>query len=129
MKRISRREFMKKGGTAAAVSAALAGTPGLAFSQMVGSGAPFPDYKALVCVFLFGGNDSYNMVVPRSNAEYNAYAASRQNMAVAQQDLLAINPVTPDGAQYGLHPSMAAMQGLFETAWSNACLYLALTLR
>ena len=114
MKRINRREFLRKGGTAAAVSAALAGTPGLAFSQMIGTGAPFPDYKALVCVFLFGGNDSYNMVVPRSDAEYNVYAASRQNMALAQQDLLPINPLTPDGTDYGLHPSMAGLQNLFE---------------
>ncbi|MDH5345715.1 MAG: DUF1501 domain-containing protein, partial [Gammaproteobacteria bacterium] len=39
---------------------------------------------------------------------------SRQNMAVAQQDLLPINPLTPDGADYGLHPSMPGVQGLFE---------------
>ncbi len=114
MKRVNRREFLKTTGSAAAFGAALGHLPGLAFSQGMGTTAPFPDYKALVCVFLHGGNDSYNMVVPRSNAEYNAYAQSRQNMAIAQQDLLPITPNTPDGAEYGLHPSMPGLQGLFE---------------
>ena len=41
----------------------------------LGTNAAFDDYRALVCVFLFGGNDSFNMVVPRSNAEYDEYAA------------------------------------------------------
>ena len=112
--KISRREFMKRTGAAAAVSTAFAHYPGMAYSQVLGTKAPFPDYKALVCVFMFGGNDSYNMVVPRSNAEYNVYAQSRQNMSVAQQDLLPITPNTPDGADYGLHPSLAGLQGLFE---------------
>jgi len=109
----NRRQFLKGSG-AAASAAAFAHLPGGAFAQGVGTGAPFGDYKALVCVFMFGGNDSYNMLVPRSDAEYNVYAASRQNMAVAQDQLLAINPLTSDGTDYGLHPSMAGMQGLFE---------------
>ncbi|MFQ5981889.1 MAG: DUF1501 domain-containing protein, partial [Woeseiaceae bacterium] len=109
---INRREFLK---ASSAGAAAFAAYPGAAFSQVVGTSAPFPDYKALVCVFLFGGNDSYNMLVPRSNAEYNVYAASRQNMAIPQGDLLPINPLTPDGAQYGLHPTMADIQTLFES--------------
>ena len=114
MKNLNRRQFLAKSGAAAA-TAAFAHYPGAAFSQMVGTGAPFPDYKALVCVFLFGGNDSYNMVVPRSNAEYNVYAASRQNLAVPQLDLLPINPLSGESVQFGLHPSMPGIQGLFET--------------
>lgn len=114
MKRINRREFLKKTGAAAATGAALAHMPGMAYSQGMGVAAPFNDYKALVCVFMFGGNDSYNMVVPRSNAEYNVYAASRQNMAIAQGDLLAINPLTSSGVDYGLHPTMGGIQSLFE---------------
>ena len=115
MAAFNRREFLKKTGAGAAAAAAFAAYPGTAFSQIIGTSAPFPDYKALVCVFLFGGNDSYNMLVPRSNAEYNVYAASRQNMALLQGDLLAINPLTPDGAEYGLHPMMTDIQTLFES--------------
>jgi len=114
MAAINRREFLKVSGAGAAATAAFAAYPGAAFSQVIGTSAPFPDYKALVCVFLFGGNDSFNMLVPRSNAEYNVYAQSRQNMAIPQGDLLPINPLTPDGAQYGLHPDMSGVQGLFE---------------
>jgi len=113
MRKLNRREFLAKS-SAAAATAAFAHYPGAAFSQVIGSGAPFPDYKALVCVFLFGGNDSYNMVVPRSSAEYDVYAASRQNMAIAQQDLLPINPLSGETVQFGLHPSMPGIQGLFE---------------
>lgn len=116
MKTINRRNFLKTSGAAAA-AATLAGTPGLAWSQGVGTTAPFPDYKALVCVFLHGGNDSFNMLVPNTTAEYNAYAASRQNLAIAQQDLLPINPVSlaPGSNAFGLHPSMGGFQNLFET--------------
>ena len=111
MKPFNRRKFLKLGAATAAFSAC----PGVAFSQGIGTSAPFPDYKALVCVFLFGGNDSFNMVVPRSTGEYDVYADSRQNLAIDQSSLLAINPVNFDGAQYGLHPSMAGMQSLFES--------------
>ena len=111
MAAFNRRQFLKASGA----TAAFASCPGMAFAQGIGTSAPFPDYKALVCVFMFGGNDSFNMVVPRSCAEYNVYAASRQNLAIDSNDLLAINPLTPDGAQYGLHPSMAGLQTLFET--------------
>ena len=65
-------------------------------------------------MFLFGGNDSFNLLVPRSDAQYAVYAASRQNLAVPQGDLLSVNPLTPDGTDYGLHPAMASLQHLFE---------------
>ena len=108
---ISRRKFLQ--GTGA--GAALAASPRVALSQMVAPPGAFTDYRALVCVFLFGGNDSFNVLVPRSDAEYNVYATSRQNLALAQADLLPITPLTPDGSQYGLHPSMGAVQSLFES--------------
>ena len=91
MKQINRRDFLKQAGATTATSTVLAHCPSMAFSHGVGTTAPFDDYKALVCVFLHGGNDSYNMVIPRSNAEYNVYADSRQNMAVLQSDLLRKN--------------------------------------
>ena len=90
MKALNRRDFLKTSGAAALFAA----TPGLAYSQVVGGGGPFTDYRALVCVFLFGGNDSYNMLVPNTSAEYNAYAASRQNLALLQADLLPITPAS-----------------------------------
>lgn len=112
MKTFNRRQFLK---TSSMAAAALAATPGLTYSQVIGTGAPFTDYRALVCIFLFGGNDSFNMLVPRSQAEYDVYKASRQNLAIDRDELLAINPLTSDGVQYGLHPTMTSLQQLFES--------------
>lgn len=109
-----RRRFLRAA-AAGGTLYALGRTPGMTWAQVAGTGG-FTDYKALVCVFLFGGNDSWNMVVPRSDAEYNAYAASRQNLAVPQADLLPINPLVPDGAQYGFNPAMPELAQLFESA-------------
>ena len=107
---MNRREILM----AAGAGTLLASSP-LGLTQMIASPDAFSDYRALVCVFLFGGNDSFNMLVPRSDAEYAVYARSRQNLAIPKADLLAITPLNPDGAHYGLHPRMDALRGLFES--------------
>jgi uncharacterized protein (DUF1501 family) len=56
------------------------------------------------------------MVVPRSDAEYNAYAQSRQNLAIAKDQLLPINALNGNGVLYGMHPSMQGVASLFESA-------------
>ena len=45
------------------------------------------DYKALVCIFLFGGNDGSNVIVPMDAAAYNQYSTARQNLALQQAAL------------------------------------------
>ena len=113
MNRITRRRFL---GAAAAsgVAYAFARMPRVTYAQMTGGGS-FADYKALVCVFLFGGNDSWNMIVPSSNAEYSEYAASRQNLAVPQGSLLPLQLAVPDasGWSFGVNPAMPGLQELF----------------
>jgi uncharacterized protein (DUF1501 family) len=113
MNPITRRRFLSAA-SAGGLVYAFAHTPGVAYAQMAGGGN-FADYKALVCLFLFGGNDSWNMVVPRSTAEYNVYAATRQNLALAQASLLPLNPLVPDpsGWQFGMHPSMQGIADLY----------------
>jgi len=71
-------------------------------------------YKALVCILLSGGNDCYNMLIPRGMSEYTDYANIRTNLKIPQEDLLPLNPLNPDGKLYGLHPSMPKIQGMFE---------------
>ncbi len=110
MKTLNRRDFLKTSGAAAMFAA----TPGLAYSQVVGGAGPFDDYRALVCVFMFGGNDSFNMLVPNTTAEYQAYATSRQNLAIDQADLLPIMRASQPTADFGLHPSMGGIKGLFD---------------
>lgn len=72
------------------------------------------DYKAIVCLALGGGIDSYNVLVPRGNTEYNEYANTRSNQAIPQADLLPITPNTSDGRQYGLHPALTNIKSMFD---------------
>ncbi len=72
------------------------------------------DYKALVCLLLAGGNDSYNMLVPRGTAEYDEYAATRYDLALDQASLLPLSPLTSDGKLYGLHPAMGNLKTMFD---------------
>lgn len=64
------------------------------------------DYRALVCVFLYGGNDSFNFIVPRDASPHATYAATRGVIAVPRNELVTLNP-TASGAAYGLHPGVA----------------------
>ncbi len=72
-------------------------------------------YKALVCVFLDGGNDGNNSVIPNYDQGYNEYAAARaaQGLAVPRASLLPITPPSMGGQVYGLHPSLAELQTLW----------------
>jgi len=115
-----RRKFIKAA-AAGGIAHAFARTAGTVHAQMAGTGG-FGDYKALVCLFLFGGNDSWNMVVPTSTAEYNAYARSRgggtsSTLAIDRSALL---PITLQGESsgdptYGFHPSMTGTRDLFSS--------------
>jgi uncharacterized protein (DUF1501 family) len=71
------------------------------------------DYRAIVCVFMFGGNDSNNMVVPRDPADYTQYAGPRGRLAIPRDNLLSIKPTNVQGREFGLHPAMTGIQGLF----------------
>lgn len=73
-------------------------------SMVVGSG----DYKALVCIMLEGGNDSFNMLIPTNPTAYNTYSEVRSNLAIPQADILGLN-----GVEFGLHPALTGMQALF----------------
>jgi uncharacterized protein (DUF1501 family) len=76
------------------------------------------DYKALVCVFLYGANDNGNTVVPVDSVNYAAYAKARTNLATAQTSLAAttLNPQTPlaGGLQLALAPQLTGLKGLFD---------------
>lgn len=71
------------------------------------------DFKTLVYVHLLGGNDGFNMLVPTSTAEYNAYKSARQDLAFDKADLLKISPQGHASDSFGLHPNMSGVQQLF----------------
>lgn len=72
------------------------------------------DYRALVCVFMYGGNDANNLLVPYESAEYAVYQGGRDRLALARDTLLPIAPANTPGRGFGLHPAMTAMQTLFQ---------------
>ena len=72
------------------------------------------DRKTLVCLFLGGGIDSFNFLVPRDNTRYEEYATTRTNLALPQDALLPLNQTSGgDGLDYGLHPATGGLQTLF----------------
>lgn len=110
---ITRRQFIRQAACAAVGTTAIASTLfDLRLIKAALAQGNFTDYKALVCVFLYGGNDSNNLLIPSTGADYAAYAAARQNLALAQNILLPIDP-TNDSRDFGMHPSCAGLQSLF----------------
>jgi uncharacterized protein (DUF1501 family) len=109
---ISRRDFIRQSAcSAVGVSALTSAIMDLYAVNAAAQGAG--DYKALVCVFLAGGNDASNVFLPRAGTPYNDYAVLRGALALPNTDLLVLNPQNPDGVDYGLHPSLTGMQTLF----------------
>lgn len=116
----TRRQFFKSMAGASAIAAMPQG--GMAFWSQSSAVHSFSDYKALVCVFLYGGNDSWNTVAPYSNAEYNAYAAARGGentwgLAIPRDKLLPIRSggTWSDGKSFGFHPSVSGLHTLYES--------------
>jgi len=114
----SRRAFMRQGACAALGATGLLSTIANlrmlnAATAMQSTMAAEGDYKALVCLFLYGGNDANNMIIPVDPEGYAAYANARQGLALPTDTLLPINPRTPDGHSYALHSSMPELQQIF----------------
>ncbi len=105
----TRRKFLQSCGT---VAAAGAGAHVLRLGSLPAMAQSAPNYRALVCVFLFGGNDGNNMIIPLDAARYQAYQTMRPNIALASNVLL---PVAAGGGQvpYGLHPRLVNLQRLY----------------
>ncbi|MFK8082223.1 MAG: DUF1501 domain-containing protein [Granulosicoccus sp.] len=105
----NRRSFLK---TQLALSGCLAA--GLDVISAPARAADRQGYKALVCVLLSGGNDSFNMFVPASASAHADYANARQFLALPREQLLRVSPVSySDGITYGFHPVMTESQRLF----------------
>jgi uncharacterized protein (DUF1501 family) len=109
----SRRRCLTLGGTAAATATAQA--LGLSVTSLL---VPAPaqaaadDYKALVCLFMYGGNDGLNTFTPIDATRHAQYAKVRGRLALPRSSLIGLN------ADYGMHPSLSALSG----AWSEGAL-------
>ena len=121
-----RRAFLRRSAQLAISGTALPFALNLA---AIGEAAAFDatDYKALVCVFLYGGNDYANTVITYDDASYNLYSTVRSGgagqtaggIAIAKSALTPtlLNPTTPlaGGRQYALHPAMTGLANLFNS--------------
>jgi len=112
----SRRSFLQRASSLSMAGAAAPWALNLA-AMAEASAATGDDYKAIVCVFLYGGNDYGNTLVPFDSSNYNAYQKLRPTLAYAQDKLTAtllkptINPVDSAGFshQYALAPQLAPL--------------------
>jgi len=128
---LTRRKFLGQASCAAVGSIALLNT--LLNLRLMSSAAAQGTggaYKGLVCLFLSGGNDSFNMLVPSDADHYLEYQLIRGGLHNATTDsgglalpnvgasggLLPISPLgNLGGRQFGLHPAMGRLHGLFES--------------
>ena len=122
----SRRAFLKRTG---ALGLAGVATPFVTSLGVIGeaAAATATDYKALVCVFLYGGNDYANTLTPYDTAGYAQYAAARQNIALARAslDATALTPLNSlGGRQYALAPNLAPLLPIFNAGKMAAVLNL-----
>lgn len=122
---INRREFLGEANCAALGSTAV--TAAILNLNLLGrlAAADEPDeeedYRALVCLYLAGGNDSFNMVGPGSGDGYDEYAAARASVAIPaigeEGGFLPLNGTVSDtdDRQLGIHPSLPYLQGLYNS--------------
>src|SRR5882724_159230 len=95
----TRRQFIRQAACAAVGTAALTSAiRDLRFMNAAVAQSNVGDYKALVCVFLQGGNDSNNLILPTIQSEYDNYAAIRTPvLAIPQSAILPLWSLTSDG--------------------------------
>ena len=120
LKQLQRREFLRRSsvlglaGSAAPWALSLASIGEAAAASSVTTG----DYKALVCIFLYGGNDHGNTVVPYDAASHSAYAGIRQALATPRDQLAAtaLTPrvALPDARQMALAPQLGKLKTIFD---------------
>ena len=112
----ARRTFLRQ---ASALSLAGTAAPFALNLASIGaaSASTAADYKALVCVFLYGANDAHNTVVPYDAASYSTYAGVRGALAWTQSDLTPLAPTAPlpDGKQVALPTALTPLAALFDS--------------
>lgn len=111
----SRRSFLGQASCAAVTATPLLST--LLNLRMAGNAVAATsdpnDYKALVCFFFAGGNDSFNMLIPKGASEHAEYATARSNQAIARSSVLQIKG-SHSGKTLGVHPGMPEVRNLFD---------------
>jgi uncharacterized protein (DUF1501 family) len=115
---LKRREFLKHASALSVAGTAAPWALQLAAINEAAAATTSGDYKALVCLFLYGGNDYGNTIVPYDSASYTSYATIRQTLATPRDQLAAtvLNPsvALPDSRQMALAPTLSAIKPVFD---------------
>jgi len=115
---LARRAFLKRSALLGVAGSAAPWAMNLSLMGDAAAASVPTDYKALVCVFLYGGNDYGNTLIPFDDSHYASYANIRQGLALPQPDLAATALTSPtplpDGLQYALAPGLAPVKPLFD---------------
>src|SRR6266852_4705097 len=114
----TRRDFIRLSCCSAATLSTLAGLGRFGMMSALAAGPTCTDYRALVCIFLFGGNDSNNLIVP-TDSRFTQYQTARGgaatgSLALAQGSLLSLNSAAP-GVTYGMHPAAPELRDLYNS--------------
>jgi uncharacterized protein (DUF1501 family) len=108
----TRRSFLRQTACAALTTTGILNTI-LDLRRLSAAPLDTTEYKALICLFLFGGNDANNLIVPHDANGYASYATTRGTLAIPQASLLPLTLQNGDGRDFGLHPNLTELQTLF----------------
>ena len=119
---LSRRKFIRQASCAAlGLGAITTFIKDLRFINAAVAQSNINDYKALVCIFMAGGNDSNNLIIPTIQSEWDNYAAIRSDVLAiplsggpSNQLAIPIHPNNSDGHDYGFHPACPELASLFD---------------
>jgi uncharacterized protein (DUF1501 family) len=114
MSNAARREFLRRTAALGLLRGAAPFGLSLAGIGAASAAADPKDYRAIVCLFMRGANDCHNTVIPYDKTGYEGYAGARRDIAIAREALLPIKAANTAGREFALHPSLGAVQGLFD---------------
>ncbi len=122
-KSTSRRDFLRQSAASAAGAVAVGVLPQFGLINAALAQSTITGYKALVCLYMSGGNDSFNMLIPTNPARHAEYEAARGGIYLGDASALGI-PLSPtsgalpaalplEGVEFGLNPACIGMQNLY----------------
>ena len=113
--KFSRRDFIRRTSCAAVGTSLMYSLMDVQMLTSVASrvAASAQDYKALVYLFLEGGNDATNTIIPTNSKDYGLYTSTRKELALPLNSLLDVKPNNGETRSFGIHPSLTEIRDLY----------------
>jgi len=112
----SRREFLRRSALLAGAGVAAPWALDLAGLSSASGAHADDEYRAIVCLFMYGGNDHYDTIIPDDTTSYATYAAARTGIARPKSSLLSLSPLDgfANGRSVAFAPEWAGLKQLFD---------------